>query len=74
MLGDAGFVGVEIEDLSDDWRRVLHRRLELYRELRREHVRRVGDHRFTAFLEVYSFFARLIETGKLGGGRFTATA
>lgn len=74
MLGGAGFVGVEVEDLSDDWRRVLRGRLDLYRGLRREHVKRVGAHRFESFVEVYTFFARLIEDGKLGGGRFTATA
>ena len=74
MLGDAGFVAVEVEDLSDEWRHVLRGRLELYRQLRQEQVGRVGTHRFDAFLDVYTFFARLIEDGKLGGVRFTATA
>jgi SAM-dependent methyltransferase len=73
MLGDAGFVAVETEDLSDEWRRILRGRLELYRGLRHEHIRRVGEHRFDAFIEVYAFFVRLVEGGKLGGGRFSAT-
>ena len=74
LLGAVGFAGIEAEDLTDDWRRILRGRLEMYRGLHHAHVRRVGEHRYEKFLEVYSFFARLVEDGKLGGGRFTATA
>jgi hypothetical protein len=60
--------------LTDEWRRILRGRLEMYRGLHRAHVRRVGEHRYLKFLEVYAFFARLVEDGKIGGGRFSATA
>jgi SAM-dependent methyltransferase len=74
ILGGIGFAGIEAEDLTDEWRRILRGRLEMYRGLHRTHVRRVGEHRYQRFLEVYSFFARLVEDGKIGGGRFSATA
>jgi sarcosine/dimethylglycine N-methyltransferase len=74
LLGRAGFTTVDAEDLTDEWREILRRRLEMYRELRRDAARRYGEDRFAAYLELYAFFVRLVEDGKLGGGRFTATA
>jgi SAM-dependent methyltransferase len=74
LLGEAGFATIEAEDLSDEWRPILRRRLEMYRGLRQDAARRHGEDRFAAYLDVYAFFVKLVEDGKLGGGRFTATA
>ena len=74
LLGGAGFGDIQAEDLSDEWREVLRRRLAMYTGMRGAHVRQVGEDRYDAFLRVYTFFARLVEGGKLGGGRFVATA
>ncbi|MBI1737599.1 MAG: methyltransferase domain-containing protein [Candidatus Rokubacteria bacterium] len=74
MLGRAGFSDIHAEDLSDDWRAILRGRLEMYAGMRRERARQVGEDRYDAFLRVYTFFARLVEAGKLGGGRFVAIA
>ena len=73
LLGRAGFGEIHTEDLSDEWRTVLRGRLAMYAGMRREHTRQVGEDRYDAFLRVYTFFAGLVKTGKLGGGRFVAT-
>jgi SAM-dependent methyltransferase len=74
LLGDAGLHAIDAEDLSDEWRPILRRRLEMYRDLGRDAARRYGEERFAAYLELYAFFVRLVDDGKVGGGRFTATA
>ena len=74
MLGRAGFGAIHAEDVSEQWRAVVRGRLAEYVGMRREHMRDVGAGRYDAFLRVYGFFATLLETGKLGGGRFVATA
>lgn len=73
MLGRVGFQGVEAEDLSAEWRPLLRRRLEMYRALRADTVARFGHAHYEAYDQLYTFFVRLVEHGKLGGGRFTAT-
>jgi SAM-dependent methyltransferase len=74
LLGRAGFTGVEAEDVSDEWRRILRERLEMYRALRRDTVARLGEGRYREYDQLYAFFVGLVEAGKLGGGRFSATA
>jgi ubiquinone/menaquinone biosynthesis C-methylase UbiE len=73
LLGRAGFRSIEGEDLSDDWRRVLRGRLEMYRSLRDDIVARVGRARYDEYQQLYAFFGGLVEDGKLGGGRLTGT-
>jgi SAM-dependent methyltransferase len=73
LLGRAGFSAVEAEDLSADWRPIVRKRLELHRALRADGIARLGDARYLEYDQLHAFFARLIEEGKLGGGRFTAT-
>jgi SAM-dependent methyltransferase len=73
LLGRAGFGAIEAVDVSEEWRRVLHRRDEMYRAAREEVVARRGAGRYDQFGRLFAFFARLVEDGKLGGGRFTAT-
>jgi ubiquinone/menaquinone biosynthesis C-methylase UbiE len=63
LLGRAGFSAIEAEDISDEWRAVVRQRLATHRALRRD----------DASERLLAFFAGLLEDGKLGGGRFTAT-
>jgi len=74
LLGRASFTAVEAEDLSAEWRRIVRRRIELHRALRPEREARFGRDRYREYEQLHTFFVELIEAGKLGGGRFTATA
>jgi ubiquinone/menaquinone biosynthesis C-methylase UbiE len=73
LLGRAGFRSVETEDLTEEWRGILKERLLMYRALREETVRRLGEARYRKYDQLYAFFVRLVDAGKLGGGRFSAT-
>jgi len=73
LLGRAGFTNVEAEDLSSEWRRIVRRRIELHRALRPQREARLGSQQYLEYDQLHTFFAELIEAGKLGGGRFTAT-
>ncbi|HEV8584573.1 MAG TPA: methyltransferase domain-containing protein [Methylomirabilota bacterium] len=74
LLGQAGFRAVESEDLTDEWRGILKQRLIMYRALREDTVRRLGEARYQEYDALYAFFVGLVEAGKLGGGRFSATS
>jgi sarcosine/dimethylglycine N-methyltransferase len=73
LLGRAGFTAIEAEDLSGEWRAIVRRRLELHRALRPHGEARFGRRHYAEYDQLHAFFVRLIEAGKLGGGRFTAT-
>ena len=73
LLGAAGFGVVTAEDLADEWRAVLRTRLEMFRAMRADTVARLGERRYQEYDALYTFFVGLIEAGKLGGGRFSAT-
>jgi ubiquinone/menaquinone biosynthesis C-methylase UbiE len=73
LLGDAGFHAVTAEDLADEWRTVLRARLQMFRALREDTVARLGEARYREYDQLYGFFVGLIEAGKLGGGRFSAS-
>ena len=73
LLGRAGFTAVEAEDMSAEWRPIVRKRLELHRALRADGVARLGEQRYLEYDQLHAFFVRLVEDGKLGGGRFTAT-
>ncbi len=74
LLGRAGFTAIEAEDLSDEWRRILRRRQEMFRALRADTVARHGEARAREWEQLYAFFVGLVEAGRLGGGRFSGTA
>lgn len=74
LLGRAGFTAIEVEDVSDEWRPILRRRFDSYRATRAATVARFGEAWAGDYLELYAFFVGLVEAGKLGGGRCTATA
>jgi SAM-dependent methyltransferase len=73
LLGQAGFTAIEAEDLSAEWRPIVRARLELHRALGTDGVARFGEQRYLEYDQLHTFFVRLVEEGKLGGGRFTAT-
>jgi sarcosine/dimethylglycine N-methyltransferase len=73
-LARAGFEGVEAEDLSAEWIGILRERLRMYRSLRGPTVARFGPARYEEYNQLYAFFVGLVEAGKLGGARFSATA
>ena len=73
MLGAVGFASVTTEDLADEWRTVLRTRLQMFRAMKADTVARLGETRYEEYNRLYTFFVGLIESGKLTGGRFTAT-
>jgi sarcosine/dimethylglycine N-methyltransferase len=73
LLGRAGFRAIEAEDLTDEWRGILKERLVMYRALREDTVRRLGETRYREYDALYAFFVGLVDAGKLGGGRFSGT-
>jgi ubiquinone/menaquinone biosynthesis C-methylase UbiE len=74
LLAGAGFVAVGAEDLSIEWIAILRRRLEMFRGLRADSVARLGQARYDEYDQLYAFFVGLVEAGRLGGARFSATA
>ena len=60
------------EDLSEEWARVLVKRLAMYRRLKDQTVARFGSSHFEKWDRTYSFFVGLYSSGELGGGRFLA--
>jgi len=74
LLARAGFLAIGAEDLSAEWVAVLRRRLEMFKGLRADTVARLGQARYDEYEQLYAFFVGLVEAGKLGGGRFSATA
>ncbi|HSE05725.1 MAG TPA: methyltransferase domain-containing protein [Methylomirabilota bacterium] len=73
-LARAGFHGIEAEDLSAEWIGILRERLRMYRALREPTIARLGLARYDEYNQLYAFFVGLVEAGKLGGARFSATA
>jgi len=73
LLGRAGFHAIQAEDLTDEWRAILKERLVMYRALREDTVRRLGEARYREYDALSTFFVGLVDAGKLGGGRFSAT-
>jgi ubiquinone/menaquinone biosynthesis C-methylase UbiE len=74
LLAGAGFAAVEAEDLSPEWIGILRERLRMYRGMREQTVARFGPARYDEYNQLYGFFVGLVEAGKLGGARFSATA
>jgi sarcosine/dimethylglycine N-methyltransferase len=72
LLARVGFVGIEAEDLSTEWIAILRQRLTMYRAMRPDTVARFGARHYDEYNQLYEFFVGLVETGKLGGARFSA--
>ena len=73
LLGRAGFRAVEGEDLSDAWRGIVRARLARFRARCADVLAALGEARYEDYHQLHAFFVGLVEAGKLGGGRFTAT-
>jgi len=63
-----------VEDLTGEWATVLEQRLAMYRTLRSEAERAGTPAGHDAFYRSYVRLVELVQTGGLGGGRFTAVA
>src|SRR2546426_525253 len=74
LLGRAGFVRVEAEDLSDEWRPLVKARLATFRATGMDTAARLGEARVREYEQLYAFFVGLVEDGKLGGGRLSGSA
>lgn len=59
-------------DLSEEWKRILVDRLEMYRSLRDTTIAKFGEARFLEYDRAYSHFVGLFVAGKLGGVRLIA--
>lgn len=74
LLGRAGFHAIEAEDLTDEWRRILRSRQEGAGARRDQRVARFGEAWYEQYERIHAFFVELVEAGKVGGGRFSASA
>lgn len=72
LLEDAGFRIVAVDDLTPEWGVILAERLAMYRTLREEAERAGTPPGHDAFHESYVRFVALVQSGELGGARFTA--
>ena len=72
LLEASGCEVKEAEDLSEEWARILVKRLAMYRRLKGQTVARFGSSHFEKWDRTYSFFVGLYASGELGGGRFLA--
>ena len=74
LLGRAGFSRVEGDDISREWRNVLRSRRARHRAERAALITRFGLAWTERYEAIFALFVDLIESGKLGGGRFSGTA
>jgi len=72
LLEVSGCEVKEVKDLSEEWARILVKRLAMYRSLKDQTVARFGRSHFEKWDRTYSFFVALYSSGELGGGRFLA--
>ena len=72
LLQESSWEDVQVEDLSDEWTRILVARLAMYRSLRASTTTKFGEARGESWDHAYSFFVGLYETGQLGGVRVIA--
>lgn len=73
LLRAAGFADVETENLSADWIPILQQRLAMYEGLRQDAIRTTGADPHRDYVIFYADFVRLVESGRLGGLRVSAS-
>ena len=66
---DAGFVSLEIDDMSEDWQQFTHERYETFRDDRSRNEQVHGDVIVDALESFYATVDRLFSGGNLGGIR-----
>jgi SAM-dependent methyltransferase len=72
LLEGAGFHVIAVDDLTREWGLILAERLAMYRKLREEAALAGAPPGHDAFHESYVRFVALVQSGELGGARFTA--
>lgn len=72
LLQQVGFRDIRVEDLTEEWGRVLSRRFAMYGKLREETMRAGTPSGDDAFYHSYARLVALVQSGLLGGGRFIA--
>jgi len=72
LLANNGYRVKVRDDLSEDWKRILVDRLQMYRSLRDTTIAKFGEARFLEYDRAYSHFVGLFVAGKLGGVRIVA--
>lgn len=72
LLTEAGFCNIAVEDLTGDWGEILGQRFAMYRQLREETVRAATPSGDDAFYASYARLVALVQSRRLGGGRFVA--
>ena len=72
LLEGVGFRIVSVDDLTREWGVILAERLAMYRTLRADAERAGTPPGHDAFHESYVRFVELVQSGALGGARFTA--
>jgi ubiquinone/menaquinone biosynthesis C-methylase UbiE len=72
LLEDVGFRIVSVDDLTHEWGTILAERLAMYRALRADAERAGTPPGHDAFHASYVRFVELVQSGELGGARFTA--
>lgn len=73
LLGAAGFVAIELEDLSAEWLAIVRRRREVHRALAAAGAAAPGPAPFEAYDRLHAAFAELLVRGRLAGLRVSAT-
>jgi sarcosine/dimethylglycine N-methyltransferase len=72
LLEGVGFHVIAVDDLTREWGLILAERLAMYRKLREEAALAGTPPGHDAFHESYVRFVALVQSGELGGARFTA--
>jgi 2-polyprenyl-3-methyl-5-hydroxy-6-metoxy-1,4-benzoquinol methylase len=72
LLQKNGCVVVVQDDLSNDWKEILVKQLEMYRSLRDTTIEKFGEARFLEYDRAYSHFVGCFIANKLGGVRMVA--
>ena len=72
LLEGVGFHVIAVDDLTREWGVILAERLAMYRTLRVEAALAGTPPGHDAFSESYVRFVALVQSGELGGARFTA--
>jgi hypothetical protein len=70
LVGEAGFIAAQAEDLTREWGEILTHRLAMYQSLRKETQAAGTPAGHDAFYESYVRFVELVNAAVLGGGRF----
>jgi sarcosine/dimethylglycine N-methyltransferase len=63
---------IKQQNLSEDWKEILAKRLEMYRSLRDTTVAKFGEARYMEYDDAYSFFVDCFINNTLGGARIVA--